>query len=184
MRREVDKRRQVHRREFLRGAATVPPAAAAAAAGLAIAPDAAWATDLRSLKPATMTVLARAARDIYPHDRLADRYYIAAVLPYDDKAAGDAALKALLEDGAAQLDAESRKRFGRDYIRVGAEEQRVQVLRAVEATAFFQKLRGDLVVSLYNQKEVWPKFGYEGSSFEHGGYLHRGFDDIDWLPEA
>jgi hypothetical protein len=60
----------------------------------------------------------------------------------------------------------------------------VQVLRAVETTAFFQKLRGDLVVSLYNQKEVWPKFGYEGSSFEHGGYLHRGFNDIDWLPEA
>ena len=184
MRREVDKRRQVHRREFLRGAATVPPAAAAAAAGLTIAPGAAWATDLRSLKPATMTVLARAARDIYPHDRLADRYYIAAVLPYDDKAAGDAALKALLEDGAAQLDAESRTRFSRNYIRVGAEEQRVQVLRAVETSAFFQKLRGDLVVTLYNQKEVWPKLGYEGSSYEHGGYIHRGFDDIDWLPEA
>ncbi len=182
--REVDKRRQVHRREFLRGAATVPPAAAAAAAGLAVAPDAAWAGDLRSLKPATMTVLARAARDIYPHDRLADRYYIAAVLPYDDKAAADAALKALLENGAAQLDAESRKRFGRDYIRVGSEEQRVQVLQAVEKTAFFQKLRGELVVSLYNQKEVWPKLGYEGSSYEHGGYTHRGFDDIDWLPEA
>ena len=131
-----------------------------------------------------MTVLARAARDIYPHDRLADRYYIAAVLPYDDRAATDKVLQALLEDGVAQLDAKSRKRFGRDYIRVGSEEQRVQVLQAVEKTAFFQKLRGELVVSLYNQKEVWPKFGYEGSSFEHGGYIHRGFDDIDWLPEA
>lgn len=182
--RDVDKRRQVRRRVFLRGAATTPAAAALAAAGLTIGPDAAWAADLRALRPATMTVLARAARDIYPHDRLADRYYIAAVLPYDDKAADDAALKSLLEEGVAQLDAEAQRRFGRGYIRLGLEEQRVQVLQAVEKTGFFQKLRGDLVVSLYNQKEVWPKLGYEGSSFEQGGYLHRGFDDIDWLPEA
>ena len=34
-----------------------------------------------------------------------------------------------------------------------------------------------------NQKALWPKFGYEGSSFEHGGYLHRGFNDLDWLPD-
>ena len=55
---------------------------------------------------------------------------------------------------------------------------------ASSTTAFFQKVRGDLVVSLYNQKEVWPKFGYEGSSAEHGGYIKRGFADIDWLPKA
>ena len=40
------------------------------------------------------------------------------------------------------------------------------------------------IVSLYNQKEVWPRFGYEGSSAEHGGYINRGFADIDWLPKA
>jgi len=28
---------------------------------------------------------------------------------------------------------------------------------------------------------VWPKFGYEGSSSERGGYINRGFDDINWL---
>ena len=55
---------------------------------------------------------------------------------------------------------------------------------SIEQTAFFQKVRGDLVVSLYNQKELWPKFGYEGSSAEHGGYIKRGFADIDWLPKA
>ncbi len=38
--------------------------------------------------------------------------------------------------------------------------------------------------SLYNQKELWPRFGYEGSSAEHGGYINRGFADIDWLPKA
>ena len=41
-----------------------------------------------------------------------------------------------------------------------------------------------LVVSLYNQPAVWAKLGYEGSSAEHGGYIHRGFDDIDWLNQV
>ena len=56
------------------------------------------------------------------------------------------------------------------------------ILQALERTPFFARLRGDLVVSFYNQPELWPKFGYEGSSAEHGGYIARGFADIDWLP--
>jgi hypothetical protein len=42
-------------------------------------------------------------------------------------------------------------------------------------------VRGGLVTGLYNQKEVWPLFGYEGESYSQGGYIDRGFDDIDWL---
>ena len=38
-----------------------------------------------------------------------------------------------------------------------------------------------MVVSLYNQPEVWEKFGYEGESASKGGYIKRGFDDIQWL---
>jgi hypothetical protein len=64
------------------------------------------------------------------------------------------------------------------------EADRVVVLRGVEQTPFFKKVRSDLVVSLYNQEAIWPKFGYEGSSADKGGYIHRGFDDIDWLPTA
>jgi hypothetical protein len=37
------------------------------------------------------------------------------------------------------------------------------------------------VVSLYNQPAVWSLLGYEGSSYEKGGYLNRGFDDVNWL---
>ena len=25
--------------------------------------------------------------------------------------------------------------------------------------------------------------GYEGASFDKGGYINRGFNDLDWLPE-
>jgi len=34
---------------------------------------------------------------------------------------------------------------------------------------------------LYNQKPLWAKFGYEGSSADKGGYINRGFNDIDWV---
>ena len=182
--REIDKRTQVRRREFLRGGAAAAPAVAVMATGARITPEAAWATDARNLKPETIATLVKAARDIFPHDRFPDRFYIAAVVPYDDRAGSDADLKALMEEGVGVLNAEARRRFRRGYLAIGTEEQRVEVLRAVEATPFFKRLRGDLVVSLYNQKEVWTKLGYEGSSFEHGGYLERGFNDIDWLPEA
>jgi hypothetical protein len=55
------------------------------------------------------------------------------------------------------------------------------VLKQIESTPFFQAIRGGLVVGLYNQKEVWPIFGYEGESYSKGGYIARGFDDIEWL---
>jgi hypothetical protein len=31
---------------------------------------------------------------------------------------------------------------------------------------------------------VWKVLGYEGPSAELGGYINRGFSDIDWLQDA
>jgi hypothetical protein len=44
-------------------------------------------------------------------------------------------------------------------------------------------VRSTAIVALYDDKEVWGLLGYEGSSYEHGGYVDRGFDDLDWLPD-
>ena len=179
--REVDPRARYDRRFFLKVAATAPAAAVAGAAGLSV--ENAWA-DGGTLQPATLKTLAKAARDIYPHDFLGDGYYIAAIKPWDDKAAADPAVKALLEDGVKRLDQDAQDRFKLAYADVPWEDDRVGLLQGIQHTEFFGKLRSDLVVSLYNQHELWPKFGYEGSSAEKGGYIHRGFDDIDWLPKV
>ena len=181
--REVDRRSKYNRRVFLQGAATaVPTAAIAASAGVGI--ENAWAEDATALTPATLKTLVKVARDIYPHDFLSDSYYIAAVKPWDGKAAKDPAVKVLINDGVSRLDQDARDRHKVAYAEVPWEADRVVLLQGIEQTDFFTKLRGDLVVSLYNQKELWPKFGYEGSSAEHGGYIKRGFADIDWLPKA
>ncbi|WP_315807242.1 MULTISPECIES: gluconate 2-dehydrogenase subunit 3 family protein [unclassified Bradyrhizobium] len=181
--REVDPRSKFDRRVFLKGAAsTVPAVAVATTTGLGVTD--AWAEDAKMLTPATLKTLVKVARDIYPHDILADRYYIVAVKPWDGKAAADAAVKSMINDGVARLDQDARDRHNVAYADVPWEADRVALLQGIEHTAFFKAIRSDLVVSLYNQKEVWPKFGYEGSSAEHGGYINRGFSDIDWLPKA
>lgn len=56
-------------------------------------------------------------------------------------------------------------------------------LKAIERTEFFTFVRGNTVLTLYNLPEVWEALGYEGASVEKGGYLTRGFDDLDWLPD-
>ena len=43
-------------------------------------------------------------------------------------------------------------------------------------------MRSTTIEHLYRNREVWQLVGYEGSSVEYGGYIDRGFDDIDWLP--
>ena len=131
-----------------------------------------------------MATLVRAARDIYPHDHIADVFYVRAITPWDAKAAKDPAIQSMIESGVARLDSDAQDRFGTNYMATNWEADRVTVLRGAEQTKFFRTLRADLVTSLYNQPEIWPKFGYEGSSAEHGGYLARGFNDINWLPTA
>jgi hypothetical protein len=181
--REVDRRSKYNRRVFLKGAATAAPVVAVAAStGLSV--QDAWADDAAALTPATLKTLVKVARDIYPHDFLGDSYYIIAVKPWDAKAAKDPAIKVMINDGVSRLDQDARDRHKVSYADVPWEADRVVLLQGIEQTDFFQKMRGDLVVSLYNQKELWPKFGYEGSSAEHGGYIKRGFADIDWLPKV
>ena len=181
--REVDRRGKHSRRTFLQGAATaVPVAAVAASTGVGV--EDAWAADATTLAPSTLKTLVKVARDIYPHDMLVDSYYITAIKPWDTKAAKDAGVKALLEDGVRRLDQDAQDRHKVKYADVPWEADRVVLLQGIEQTDFFKKIRSDLVVSLYNQEELWPKFGYEGSSAEHGGYIKRGFNDIDWLPKV
>ena len=54
----------------------------------------------------------------------------------------------------------------------------------MEETAFFRAIRGHMVTALYNNPKVWRELGYQGPSFPYGGYLERGFNDIDWIQKG
>jgi len=149
--------------------------------GFLAASSASWALEVKSLEPQVMATLVQMARDVYPHDRFGDELYAVAVKGHDDSAAEDKQYKAFIEDGVISLDTTARERGQASYLQTGWESDRVAILKAMESEEFFQTVRGGLVVSLYNQEAVWAALGYEGSSFEHGGYIKRGFDDINWL---
>ena len=166
--RVIDPRSRYSRRTFLKGAASAAPAAAiAAGTGLSITD--AWAEDGQALSAPQLKTMVKMARDIYPHDFIGDVYYITAIKPWDKKAAGDAAVRSMLTDGVKRLDGDAHDRFKAAYVDVPWEVDRVTLLQGIEHTDFFGKIRADLVVSLYNQHDLWPKFGYEGSSAEYCG---------------
>ncbi len=145
-------------------------------AGWVTANSAAWAVEVNSIEPAAMATLVQMARDIYPHDQIPDERYVVAVKGYDT-----AEQAPMVQEGIAALDAAAREAGHKDYLGALWESERVEILRSMQDSPFFQTVRAGLVTGLYNQKEVWPLFGYQGESFTEGGYIDRGFNDIAWL---
>jgi hypothetical protein len=171
----IDKRVKVSRRDMLVSGGAV--AAAASVMPMSMVK----AAEPVALSKDSFATLVKMARDVYPHDKIADKYYAVVIESLDTAAKDDAALKALLEDGVAELNAKAAGRKHGGYGAIPSEEERVAILKEIETTPFFQKVRGTMITGLYNNKELWPHFGYEGASAEKGGYISRGFDDIDWL---
>ncbi|MDJ0612373.1 MAG: twin-arginine translocation signal domain-containing protein [Rhizobiaceae bacterium] len=163
------------RRQLLSGSAALG-AAFVVGAGFVASPTASWALEVQHLKPETMATLIQMARDIYPHDHVGDEFYAAAVKGYDSADSKDT-----VEAGIAALNAAAVGKGHSSYVGAGWERDRVDILRGMEDSPFFQTVRGGLVTGLYNQKAVWPLFGYEGESFSKGGYIDRGFNDINWI---
>ena len=170
----------ISRRDLLKRSAVIGGSFVAGTGFLAHS-SASWAMELKALSPETMATLLQMARDIYPHDSFGDELYAAAIKGHDETAAGDEVYKLMIENGIAELDSLARLQGFPSYLATGWEADRTGILKSMESSQFFQTIRGGLVVGLYNQKPVWELLGYEGSSFEKGGYLSRGFDDINWI---
>ncbi|MDL0431570.1 hypothetical protein QPM17_10545 [Marinobacter sp. TBZ242] len=170
---------QLSRRGFIAGsgAALVGGAVLMSGTGLFAADSKA----ARKIGEESNRTLLRMARDIYPHDDLEDKYYRQVMVPLAQKAETDPKLMELLTVGVEALNQESKARYGTTYLNVETEDERVVVLKAIEPSAFFQKIKGDLMMGIYNNPEIWKKFGFGGSSWEHGGYINRGYDEIDWI---
>lgn len=137
---------------------------------------------LHALDRSTATALVGMARAMYPHDRLPDVHYERVIAALDQKAAADERMTTLLTEGVGSL-ATTTGRHPSEFASLPEDEQ-VAALTRLQETAFFTAVAAEIVVNLYSQPDVWPYFGYEGPSTEKGGYLHRGFDDINWLDAA
>ena len=131
------------------------------------------ATGSPGLSERQSKLLLRMIRVAYPHPSFPDA-------PYERtaKAVQEASLTdTVLPEGLDDLDA----RAGGDFLALD-DEAATAVLEQIDTGDFFRRVHATTVVALYDDHEVCDLLGYEGSAFEKGGYLHRGFDDLDWLP--
>jgi hypothetical protein len=170
-------RTTLDRRAFIKRALEATAVVVVAAGGTVTiaASNGAWAMTLKTLDAHDARVLLKMARQLYPHDALGDIYYAQAVEGLDAKSAADPELQALLKSGVAELDGA----MGVPFLQL-SDGYQVEALEQLESGVFFQTVRGHTVVALYDNPLVWPHFGYQGSSFEYGGYLLRGFQDAGW----
>ena len=83
----------------------------------------------------------------------------------------------MVRDGIAALD----KAAGGSFVKATA-SKKLALVKAIEGTPFFNTVRGQCITSLYNNDMAFAVFGYPGGSWEKGGYLTRGFQDLKWLP--
>ncbi|MEM1079898.1 MAG: gluconate 2-dehydrogenase subunit 3 family protein, partial [Pseudomonadota bacterium] len=125
----------------------------------------------------------RMTQDIYPHPDLLDIEVYQAVV--DGVLAGaddDEANATALRDGLAQVEEQAQALFGSSYVDIPDADAREGLLRKFQNEGFFQGIRWATYFGIYNNPDVWPKFGYQGSSVEYGGYIDRGFSDITFVP--
>jgi hypothetical protein len=140
-----------------------------------LAPAPLLAGEPRSLTGPESAALLGMARTIAPHDGLPDAAYEVVVKAVDQAMATDGQTRELVKSGIGQL--------GTDF---GAEPEadRVATLRKIEKSDFFRLVRAKTLGTLYATPVAYAHFGYEGEAFSKGGYLHRGFNDLDWLPDV
>jgi hypothetical protein len=171
----ADSLQSVDRRSFVRGVGVLTGVIALGHPLAALLPSRAWAVELRVLSSGEAAALLAMIRTIAPHDTLDDAAYALVVNAVDADAAGAAGARADLKAGIASLGDEFASR---------SEDARALHLKAIESGAFFQSVRTKTLMTLYSNPIAWAHFGYEGESFSKGGYLVRGFNDLQWLPEV
>ena len=166
----------MNRRKLLMASAGVLTGVVVSGSPLALwAKGRAWAIDLAALSSADAATLMTMVRTILPHDKLDDLAYAQVVQAVDQQAHGDSKFAAMVKDGLQQLG---------DNFSKSEEAQRVETLKKIDSSEFFQTMRQKSVAILYATTFAYSYFGYEGEAFSKGGYLFRGFNDLHWLPEV
>ncbi len=165
------------RRSFLKGSAILTGTIAASSVLFALAPSPVWAVALTTLTQDEGSALLQMGRVLYPHQKLPDAVYALLVKDLDAAAAADPALAAQLRAGVGEINRAAGGKF------IAADEAtRLKIVTAIEASPFFQTVRAKCVTSLYDNDMAFAAFGYPGSSWDKGGYITRGFQDLTWLP--
>lgn len=133
------------------------------------------ATVTSQVTPELRTLTAMIRR-MFPHEGFPDGPYTRSAQAVQAAAGEDPRTAAQLQQGLAELAAR-----GFDDLDDAAA---LALLKDMSGTTFFQTVRAKVITTFYDDREVWALLGYEVDSFAQGGYVDRGFADLDWLPAA
>ena len=165
------------RRSFLKGSAVLTGTIATSSILFALAPSPVWAVALSVLTQDEGNTLLQMGRVLYPHEKLPDAVYALLAKDLDAAATTDAVLTLQLRNGIRELN-----RLAGGKFTAADEATKLEAVQALEKSPFFETVRGKCVTSLYDNDMAFAAFGYPGSSWEKGGYITRGFQDLTWLP--
>ena len=165
------------RRSLLKGSGVLMGTLAAGSTLALLAPSTAWALELKQLSQVEGNTLLQMGRVLFPHAKLPDAVYALLAKDLDGGAAADPEKAKMLQAGIQNLD----HLAGGSFLKA-SKQRRLEAVKAMEGQDFFNKVRGQCVTSLYDNEMAFAVFGYEGSAWEKGGYLLRGFQDLKWLP--
>lgn len=128
------------------------------------------------LKDVEVLSLVRVQQHILPHQGLANQVYLDAVVSLTSRTAEDGQFRQMIEDGIDGLNQQQEKWLE------ASEEKQLVALRGIDKSEFFKTMQTNALEQLYRDERTWGLVGYEGEAIKFGGYLNRGFNDIDWLP--
>ena len=163
------------RRSFLKKAGKASGFVVLAGGAVQLSSFNAWAAKKSAIDNHVAKTLLLVGKDMFPGKRFSDDLYMIAVDSLDSKATKDESLKTSLTDGVAEFD----KIAGGKYIQASS-KKRMSVLKSMEGKGLFNSVKGEMVNVFFNNKRVWDAAGWEGASYDKGGYYLRGFQDADW----
>lgn len=120
--------------------------------------------------------LTRLAQDLFPHPLLSELPY-RQIVDFSFPDTADPAQLSAASEAVRSLDAAAPPLW-----RDAPEPRRRAALTPRMAEPFFLGFRFAVMAGLYGNLDVTRRFGYQGPSFEDGGYIERGFDSLPWLP--
>ena len=167
--------RESTRRRFLVAAITYSGMLSSGIGLSVLRTSSAWA---KASAPEDEATLGRFARLLYPHNAIGDEVYAQVMGSILATVAENPGLDAALAGAVSTLNsARDANWFDLD------EASQIAVMNEVQGESFFAAIQAQVGGAFYSHPTVWQLIKYPGSSKEHGGYVDRGFDDIDWLPE-
>ena len=123
-------------------------------------------------------VLSEVIYQLFPHPRLDKGVYEQVTQQVSDRVAQSAELTNMMKNAMESLTAEA----GENGMAI-PDREKEELPEKIQHTPFFQFVLNETLNGIYRHPLTWELLGFEGSSLEFGGYINRGFNDIDWLPE-